>query len=592
MGLLDFKTSLEDDISPAAKAASDALRHLQNELKTSKNTLALYQEQLAHSKELGDIEGYRKYTKLVEEARKETFALGNALVAAGPAAEHVGGALHRVVEPAEVARHALEGVSSGLKEMGSSLAQGDLRGVVEGASEALGGLASSLDLVVPGLGQVASAAIRAGGAITGFFIDIVEEGIKTALEVTDVNEKLEATFDGLGDSADAGRPTLEFLNQLSGKLPQTRGQLADWAKEFEAFGITDLSQLRGEIQATASAQALLGDSGARAYMKLSERINDAIQGQHKLKLGKDPLKLIAESGVSAQSVADRMGISLKTLDSQLRSGTADAKKFADAIEGALSARGKKALDAMGNSIEVLESKALETFQHLFYGIDTKPITDGIKDLIELGNVAEPSGKALQNGFKAGLQGIIDWVGKAITEVEVLFLEVELYAMKNRKSLSLLAEGFGIVGNSILLVANAVETLISLGSPPDWLKNLLTAPAAFGVGLGGGGGPPAPAHADGGLVGKPAPGEFFASVAPGEMILPERQTRELMGGGIGPGGREMMMSAANTNAGASGGIHIDNLELTIQAPNGVTDATSLSATGLSLALERFQLASGR
>jgi hypothetical protein len=99
---------------------------------------------------------------------------------------------------------------------------------------------------------------------------------------------------------------------------------------------------------------------------------------------------------------------------------------------------------------------------------------------------------------------------------------------------------------------------------------------------------APAHAEGGIVGKPAAGEYFASVAPGEMILPQRQARELMGAGIGPGGRETMQ-AANTNG---GGVQIGTLHLTIQAPNGVTDATSISATGLSLALERYQLASGR
>jgi hypothetical protein len=43
--------------------------------------------------------------------------------------------------------------------------------------------------------------------------------------------------------------------------------------------------------------------------------------------------------------------------------------------------------------------------------------------------------------------------------------------------------------------------------------------AFLPGVGGGGSHTAPAHATGGLVGRPAPGEAFASVAPGEAILP-------------------------------------------------------------------------
>ena len=103
-----------------------------------------------------------------------------------------------------------------------------------------------------------------------------------------------------------------------------------------------------------------------------------------------------------------------------------------------------------------------------------------------------------------------------------------------------------------------------------------------------GGKPAPAHAQGGMVHRPAAGEFFASVAPGEMILPRRDVQEISGSGLGPG----RFPVANTNASASPGVHIDHLAITIEAPHGVTDATSLSVTGLTLALERFQLASGR
>ena len=77
---------------------------------------------------------------------------------------------------------------------------------------------------------------------------------------------------------------------------------------------------------------------------------------------------------------------------------------------------------------------------------------------------------------------------------------------------------------------------------------------------------APANAAGGLIERPAPGEFFASVAPGERILP---------------------------AGASGGgVQIGTLNLHIEAKDGVTDAQDLSIMGLTLAFERLQLAGGR
>ena len=97
-----------------------------------------------------------------------------------------------------------------------------------------------------------------------------------------------------------------------------------------------------------------------------------------------------------------------------------------------------------------------------------------------------------------------------------------------KQLKAVEHGFALVGEGILFAAHALENLLNLasGNPPEWLRKLLGfGGQAFDGATGGGG--RAPAHATGGLVGRPAPGEFFASVAPGEMILPERIVRSLM-----------------------------------------------------------------
>ena len=592
---LSFAVSLEDFITPHAKQAGAALQHLQTELTQSKAKLALYQQQLTQAKALGDIEGYRKYTKLVADARAETFKLGDALVKAGGPAQQMGEKIHKVVEPAEVARHALDGMSAGLRNMGSALKSGDIGGAVEGLGESLAGLASTLDLIVPGLGQVAAGAIRAAAGIAGALVEIAEEGVKTALEVAEVNEKLTETFEALGDKPGQGAKTLEFLNGLSSKLPQSRDQLAKWTREFEAFGVTDLSALRGQIEATASAQAILGDEGAASYTKLAEKIQDAVHGHHKLKMGKDVLKDIARSGVSATAVAEKLGLTLEDMDSQLKSGAIDADKFGKALESTLIEKGKGPLGAMNNELGTLWSKAKETFFHLFDGIDTSTLTDAIKSVISLGDQATPSGQQLKKGIGEGLQGIINWLGKMVTEAEVVFLTLELYAVTHTKQLKAVEHGFALVGEGILFAAHALENLLNLasGNPPEWLRKLLGfGGQAFDGATGGGG--RAPAHATGGLVGRPAPGEFFASVAPGEMILPERIVRSLMGSGIGREGASTFV-AANSNAGnASGGgsVHIEHLALTVQAAGGVTDATSLSVTGLTLALERLKLASGR
>ena len=589
---LKFAISLEDHVSPSAEEASKALKHLQTEFTASKSKLGLLQQQLAAAKQLGDVEGYRKYSELVSEARRETFALGEALVHAGGPAKEMGEKLFRVVEPAEVARHALEGVEEGLRGMATALKGGDVAGAIEGATEALAGLASALDLVVPGLGQAAAAAIKMGGAVVGAFVEIEEEGVKTALEVGETNERLGALFDVLGKGPDAGAKTIGLLNDLEHKLPQSRDQLAKWTAQFERFGVTDLGELRGQIEATASAQALMTEGGAELYTKLAQKIRDAAEGGHKLKMGKDPLRDLGQLGVHNE-VADKLGLTVKALDAQLKAGTLDAGKFGKALEDAVTDKGKGPLEAMGNELGTLKAKGLDVFRHLFDGIDTTPITDALKSILELGNQGEPSGRALKEGIGKGIQGIIGWLGEMLIEAQVVFIDLETYAVTHRAQLAMVANGFRLVGEAILGTVHAVESLLEAAAapPPMWLK-LLLGGLSSGALTGGDSGPTAPAHAAGGLVGRPAPGEFFASVAPGEMIIPERQTRQIMGGGIGGGTREMAMAANSNGQPAGAGVHIEHLELTVQAAGGVTDATSLSVTGLSLALERLKLVSGR
>jgi hypothetical protein len=543
-GLLNFVVSLEDRVSPSAKAAASALSKLETELRTSKTALATYQQQLSRANEMGDVEGHRKYSALVAQARAETYKLQEALSAMGPKAEEASGAI------------------------------------------------GELSAVLGPLGTVAEIGIAAVVGVTVALAALAVEGVKTALEVGEVNRRLSATFEALGDKSGEGAKTLSWLNKLATELPQSRGELAKWAQQYQAFGITDLGALRGQIQATAAAQAIAGTEGAASYQKLAEKIQDAVQGGHKLKMGRDVLKDIALSGANASDVATRLGLSLKAMDSQLKAGSLNAAKFGKALEDSLQERGKGPLAAMGDELGTLATKLKETWNHLFDGIDTSPITDAIKSIIELGDQGTTSGQVLHSGISGAIQGIIDWMGKALVEGEILFVTLETYAVEHQTQLALVSDGFKLVGDSIILAAQALESLVSIDAP-GWLLKLLGGIASSSGGLGGAvagaGLEAASGHAAGGVVGKPAAGEYFASVAPGEMILPKDDARQIAGSGLGPVSSSITnTSASNTN----GGVQIGHLELHITAPDGVTDATSISATGLAMALERYQLASGR
>ena len=114
-----------------------------------------------------------------------------------------------------------------------------------------------------------------------------------------------------------------------------------------------------------------------------------------------------------------------------------------------------------------------------------------------------------------------------------------------------------------------------------------------------GGGSLPGHASGGIVTgiiggraqvQAAPGEGLASIGVGERILPARESRQVQPYAFGGGFAPFQQQPQNDNGGR--GVHVGHLEVHITAPQGVTDAKELSVVGLTIALERLQLAVGR
>ena len=558
---LRFSVSLEDQVSPASKAAAKALKDMQNELTGAKKTLTGYQDQLRRMNELKEFVPI-SLLKSIDDQKRKVLELQSAINKVGPVSE----------EASSHWKFSLEGMGTTIDRLAERAVEG--------------------------------AAIM-GAAIVG----ALGEGVKIALEATEVNERLSATFEALGDHAGAGKETLQFLNELSTQLPQSRDQLAKWTTQYQALGITDLGELRAQITATASAQAIGGDEAASAYEHLTQKVHLAVEEHKGLKLGEKTLVQLYEAGINATDIADRLGISTNELGARLKSGSIDAQKFGNAMTETLIAKGKGPLEAMGNEIGTLKEKGWEAFSHLFDGLDATPITDVIKNFTGLFDQSTDVGQAMKKEVGGGIQHVVNWLGKMMTEAEITFLNIATWVVKNKGEIKAMFESGVSVGGAFIKVLEGVATVlgvigkaaIGVGTSIGWVGDKLglvdhggaaLTPEQYDAkyGKGGGGALPgtAPAHAEGGLVQRPAPGEFFASVAPGEYIMPQREAQQILGGSA----RETA-SAANANGGgASGGVHVDKLEIHIVAPHGVTDAQSLSITGLSLAFERLQLASGR
>ena len=531
-GELKFSMSLVDGVSPSAKSASLNLKRLQTELRQSKTRLSEYQGQLTRAKALGDVEGYRKYSALVGEARRNVFDLSQAVEQSG--------------------------------------------GAMRGASGAAG-------LMGGAVGIVASAAAVGAAAIYGM-ISATESLIERAIEATEVNKRLSATFEALGaQGPGSGGKTLAFLNDLSSKLPQSRAQLAEWAKAYEAMGVTDLGELRGQIKATASAQAIMGDEGASAYQHIAERIRVAVEEHKGLKLADKQLKTLYQSGLNVTEVAAAMGLSTQQLAAQLKAGTVDAARFGQVLQNTLISKGQGPLQTMGDEIATLKVKASENIGHLFDDVDTTPLTDGLRSIVDLFGQGTASGKGLKAVMTDALNAIIKGIGRTIWQAEMLFGRLEIWALQSGLTLAKVENAFIRIGNAASAVtkgavAAGVGMIPGIGAPlAGAIQMSAGASAAKAI---------APAHAEGGMVTRPAAGEFLASVEPGEMILPRRITRQIQNEATSP--RPEAMAGGDT----VNHYHLDGMQLTIQAPQGVTDATAVSATGLSVALERLQLGSGR
>jgi hypothetical protein len=480
-------------------------------------------------------------------------------------------------------------------------------------------------------------------ALAGAIYGLGRAGVETALELGAARAQAEATFEAFGKGPDAGRRTVEMLDEVSRALPQSREELTRWTREIEKMGVTDLGAVRRELLATASAQAILGEEGPGAFQKIERKIHDAIEGHHALKIASKELTKTIGTNL-AGAAAERMGLTLEQLETKLKAGTVDADKFGNALEEALIAKGAKGLDALWTS--KAWSKVKESGRELFAGVDTEPLTGALRNLLGMLDQTQPSGQAMHTTIVDAFNGIIRAIGWTINEGEILALRFMVWGLSMELALLPVWNILKKIGGAMAGAGEAVGLLPAPGAAPPPVKSASDAVAGATESTLGGvtgvlGGPIVGlAHAGGFHVGQMI-GEGLAQalglakpmveVAANDLgqaaihgakdgagvrspSLPAIQIGGYVGEGLGIGldrggdraaraGRQLSTNAlgglvgaaltapaANGNAGQ--GITISGLTIQIMAPQGVTDAGQLSATGLVVALERLQLASGR
>ena len=588
---LHFDVELGDLVSGPAHKAAQAVDDLSNEMEKAKGKLAFFEGQLKLADKLGDVAGHDKYSAAVQQSTQKVFDLGNAL---GDAKDQMGGA------------------SAGLEEFGAAAGP---------AGTAVLALAAAVTVVI------------------GTLYELGKAGIETALEVVGFNTKMDATFQALGKGPAAGEQTLGMLDEMSNKLPQTREEFAKWTREIQKMGVTDVDKVRQELLATASAQALLGDAGDAAYTKISRKVNDAIEGHHKLTITSKELTRTIGTNL-ADAIATKMGMSLEDLEKKLKAGTVDAAKFGDAMETTFIEKGSGALGAMWMQAGAITGKLKEQFKELFSGVDVSPLTDAMRGLLELFDQANPSGQVMKATFTDVFNSLVKGISWAIVEGEVLFLELEVLALSAELQLRPVVATIQKIGEAARVVTEPIRGLKAAfdyftadekpppGAEPapvaaaklnpiEGLASALDAPSNdVGVAVGQGivkgmvsmmGAVDAAGQDLGGAAVKGAKTgagahspsvfaiEIGGNISEGLALgmvnspMPAAAGRQISGSALGGASKAIGGTPANGNG---GGMNISGLTIHITAPQGVTDATALSASALVIAVERLQLASGR
>lgn len=377
----------------------------------------------------------------------------------------------------DIGKNTITAAMGSIKQSFTALAAGDVKGAVEGITEAFAGMAQLLDFVVPGLGQAASAVIKVAGGLAGLAAGIIKDGMAMAIEAATGKQAMLSYFDAMGQGIVTGEETEAMIDGLKNKIGIAKDSLVGWTKELQAMGMVDLAEIEKNLQATASASALMGKEGEAAFMKMTAKIQNAAMTGEKLKLADKQFMALAKTGVNIADVAAKMGMKVEDLRKELSSGGVDAAKFGDAMQNALIEKGAGPLQKLASSLPNLKKLLEESIGDMFEDIDVGPFLEQVKSLFEIFGQGKPSGQAMKAGIQGAFQSIFDTATKVVPYVKHFLLDLVIYGLKAYIGLKPIIKWFKELSEN--------QTVISIVSSAfSYMKDMIVGVAiAVGIAIG-------------------------------------------------------------------------------------------------------------
>lgn len=489
------------------------------------------------------------------------------------------------------------GFGQGAQEVGKDLSALRLRaGELRAGLRDMGEEGKRVEANWGGLAALSPAATFAlvGAAASAAAIGVATlayEGGKLAIEMSELRERSTQMFTGLSGSAAGGEEMYSAIQKLRKVLPESERDLGQWAAKLMGAGMVDPRSVQESIKAMSSASALMGggEQGKAAAEKVSNLIAKSLEGGK----FKGMAKALVGTGVSADDLAKQLGMTPEAFQLAFKKGTIAADKGIDALNDVLQRKGVGALSNTMGEVAVMGRKVGEAWAHMFDAVDVKPIVASFRQMVSVLDTTLPSGRAMKMTITDAFNAIVKAGAVMVRDLTIGFLYTELAVLRLMHVLAPVILQFrewqkngtaaaawnlmlgtaavilvtiGVAIGAVVLAAIrigqafmwAVQKVLELkqavtgvGQAAPNMTKVMTGHASTLSGAGGAGGieiGTAPAHASGGRVMQPASGEVFASVAPGEIIIPRGGANGSEGAQAGGSSRSITVDV--------GGIHID------------------------------------
>ena len=455
----------------------------------------------------------------------------------------------------------------------------------QGAGARLVYMLGPLALIIGAVRMVREAFEAAVGAVKDFVI----EGSKASILAVETQQHMLRTFTGGAEgNEEIGGQTFDMVMRLRRELPQSQKEIANWVSTLQGAGLIDPSGLVQTVKAMSAASALMGggaqgDAAANKVKEIMARASE--MGSFKIRGG---LRGFVGTGISPDDLSKALGMTPAQLNVAFTKGTVPVERGMAAIEEILTTKGAKALEGTMREWDVIMAKGRESVSHLFDDVETGPFMETLRDTGDMLDKDQLQGRALNQIFKALFGETFDLGNSALINLRVGFTWLEVSALRAINAvrpLKPLLEVFeGMGGEFLREVNNAFALLTGLIERAARGLEIIHAiaggelPTVNRQPIGFERDERAPAHASGGMVLKPAAGEYLASVAPGETILPADHSRAASPRELGDDGGGNSLAQHNV-------LHFHGVK-------GAEEAKDLMVDALADVLEQAALEVGR